>query len=159
MSLLAILVMAAALLATPLGLPGNWIMIAVLTAGVFTGDVGALVLVGCLLLAIAAEALEYLLVQRLNVRYGGSSRAFWGAIAGGIAGVVVGLPVPVVGSLIAGFLGTFVGAVLVTLAETRKLESASRVGWGVLLGRMWAAAVKTAAGIVILVIGAAAFLL
>ena len=108
--------------------------------------------------AIAAEAVEYLLVQRHNLRYGGSGRAFWGAIAGGIVGVMVGLPVPVVGSLIAGFLGTFAGAALVTFMETRKLDSASRVGWGVLLGRMWAAAVKTAAGVAILVMGAAAFL-
>ena len=158
MSTLAILVMVAALLVTPLGLPGNWIMIAVLTAGVYTGDVSALVLIACLLLAIAAEAVEYLLVQRHNLRYGGSGRAFWGAIAGGIVGVMVGLPVPVVGSLIAGFLGTFAGAALVTFMETRQLDSASRVGWGVLLGRMWAAAVKTAAGVAILVMGAAAFL-
>ena len=159
MSGVAIAIMAAALLVTPLGLPGNWIMIAVLTAGVYTGDVRPLVLIGCLLLAIAAEAVEYLLVQRHNLRYGGSRLAFWGAIAGGIVGVIIGLPVPVVGSLIAGFLGTFAGAALVTLAETRKLDSASRVGWGVLLGRMWAAAVKTAAGVAILVMGAAAFLL
>lgn len=159
MSILAIAIMAAALLSTPLGMPGNWIMIAVLTAGVYTGDVGALILIGCLVIAIAAEAVEYLLVQRLNLRYGGSNRAFWGAIAGGIVGVIVGLPVPIVGSVIAGFLGTFIGAALVTLAETRKLDSASRVGLGVLLGRMWAAAVKTAAGVAILVLGAAAFLL
>jgi uncharacterized protein len=159
MSIIAIAVMAAALLTTPLGLPGNWIMIAVLAAGAYFGDVGALVLIACTLIAGVAELVEFLLVQRLNIRYGGSRGAFWGAIAGGIVGVIVGIPVPIIGSVLAGFAGSFAGAALVTLAQTRKLDSASRVGWGVLLGRMWAAAVKTAAGVVILVLGAAAFLL
>lgn len=157
--MVAIAIMIGALFLTPLGLPGNWIMIAVLTAGVYFEVVSPLMLIACLLIATAAEALEYLLVQRLNLKYGGSNRAFWGAIAGGFIGVMVGVPVPVIGSIIAGFLGTFIGAVAVTLHETRSSHAARRVGWGVLLGRVWAAAVKTAAGIVIIVLGAAAFLL
>lgn len=159
MTILAIAIMALALFGTPLGLPGNWIMIAVLAAGAYFGDVGGLVLMACVLIAAVAEVVEFMLVQRLNLRYGGSRKAFWGAIAGGFAGVVVGLPVPVVGSIAAGLIGSFIGAAAVTLAETRNMDSASRVGWGVLLGRMWAAAAKTAAGFVILVLGAAAFLL
>ena len=159
MSMLAILVMVAALFATPLGLPGNWIMIAVLAAGAFFGRVGAPVLVSAALLAGAAEVVEFMLVRRLSLQYGGSRKAFWGAIAGGVIGVILGFPVPVVGSIVAGFLGSFLGAGLVTLVETRKLDSARRVGWGVVLGRMWAAAVKTAAGVAILVLGAAALLL
>lgn len=159
MTILAIAVMALALFATPLGLPGNWIMIAVLAAGAYFGHVGGLLLMACVLIAAVAEVVEFMLVQRLNLRYGGSRKAFWGAIAGGFAGIVVGLPVPVVGSIAAGLIGSFIGAAAVTLAETRNMDSASRVGWGVLLGRMWAAAAKTAAGFVILVLGAAAFLL
>lgn len=159
MSLLAIALMFGALFLTPLGLPGNWIMIAVLAAGAYFDYVGALVLIAAVLIALVGELVEFLLVQKLNLRYGGSNKAFWGAIAGGMIGVVVGVPVPVIGSIVAGFIGSFVGAALVTLAETRHMQSAGRVGWGVLLGRMWAAAVKTAAGIVILVLGAAAFLL
>lgn len=158
-SLLAILIMVAALFATPLGAPGNWIMIAVLAAAVWLGRIGPAVLLAATLLAGLAELLEFLLVRRLSLRYGGSRRAFWGAIAGGIVGVLVGVPVPFIGSVIAGFLGSFIGAALVTVAETRRLGSAGRVGWGVLLGRVWAAAVKTAAGIAIIVIGAAALLL
>ena len=158
-SLLAILIMVGGLLATPLGAPGNWIMIAVLAVAAWLGHVGLPVLLAAVLLAALAELLELLLVRRLSLRYGGSRYAFWGAIAGGIAGVVVGVPVPIIGSVIAGFLGSFVGAALVTVAETRRLGNAGRVGWGVLLGRVWAAAVKTAAGIAIIVIGAAALLL
>jgi len=159
MTTLAILIMVAALFATPLGLPGNWIMIAVLAVAAYFGQVGALIIITATLLAGIAEIVEFMLVRKLSLRYGGSRRAFWGAIAGGIAGVVIGLPVPVAGSIVAGFLGSFLGAGAVTWVETRSMDSAGRVGWGVLLGRMWAAAVKTAAGVAILVLGGAALLL
>jgi uncharacterized protein len=153
-----ILVMVVALLLTPLGVPGLWIMVGVLAIGAIAGDVGILTLMVCLALAFFAEIVEFFIVDKLNVRYGGSRLAFWGAIAGGIAGVIIGLPVPIIGSLIAGFLGSFAGAVAATLYETRRMDAAARVGWGVLLGRMWSAAVKVAVGIVILVLGTAALL-
>lgn len=159
MTALAIAALVACLFLTPLGLPGNWFMIAILTAGVYFEVVSPLTMLACLFIATAAEAVEYLLVQKLNLRYGGSRRAFWGAIAGGIVGVMIGVPIPIVGSVIAGFLGTFLGAAAVTLHETRSHQAATRVGWGVFLARMWAAAVKTAAGVVIVVLGAASFLL
>ena len=151
--------MVAALLLTPLGVPGLWIMVAVLAAGAWAGQVGLLVLGICIVLAAAAEVAEYLIIDRLNLRYGGSRLAFWGAIAGGIAGVMIGMPIVIIGPLVAGFLGSFVGAALATLYETRRVEAAARVGWGALLGRMWAAAAKVAAGVVILVLGGAALVL
>lgn len=156
---LGIVVMAIALFLTPLGIPGLWIMVGVLTVGAILGDVGIAILLGCLVLALGAEILEFFIVQKLNVRYGGSRLAFWGAILGGVVGVVVGLPVPIIGSIIAGFLGSFAGAMAATLYETKRFDAATRVGWGVLLGRMWAAATKVAAGMVIFVLGAAALLM
>jgi uncharacterized protein len=159
LAMLGIAVMVAALLLTPLGVPGLWIMVGVLAIGWWVGAVGLLILGFALVLAAAAEVVEFLIVDRLNVRYGGSRLAFWGAIAGGIAGVILGMPVPIIGSVIAGFVGSFVGAAVATLYETRHVESAARVGWGTLLGRMWGAAAKVAAGTIILVLGAAALLL
>jgi uncharacterized protein len=159
LAVLGIAVMVAALLLTPLGVPGLWIMVAVLALGTWGGAVGVLVLGTAIVLAAAAEVVEFLIVERLNVRYGGSRLAFWGAITGGIAGVIVGMPVPIFGSVVAGFIGSFVGAALATLYETRRVEAAARVGWGTLLGRMWAAAAKVAAGMIILVLGASALLL
>lgn len=155
----AVAAMVIALFLTPLGAPGNWIMIAVLAAGAWYDRVGWLVLVICVCLALVAEVLEFLLVKRMSDRYGGSRKAFWGAILGGIVGVVIGMPVPIIGSIIAGFAGSFAGAALVTYMEAKDMGQAGRVGWGVLLGRMLAATVKTAAGIAILVMGAAALLL
>jgi uncharacterized protein YqgC (DUF456 family) len=158
LALLGVGVMAVAMLLIPLGIPGTWIMVAVLAVGAWLGRVGVFVLVSCAALALIAEVLEFMIVERLNVKYGGSRLAFWGAIFGGIAGVMVGAPVPVIGSIIAGFIGSFVGAALATVYQTRQVEQGMRVGWGVLLGRMWAAATKVSIGIVIFVLGAAALL-
>ena len=156
--LAGVAVMVVSLFLTPLGLPGNWIMIGVLAIGAITGRIGAAPLIGLLLVATAAEVVEFFIVKRLNTRYGGSDRAFWGAIAGGVIGVVVGLPVPVLGSILAGLAGTFAGAAAVTLLERRTASAAARVGWGVLIGRAFSAAAKTAAGVVILVLGSAALI-
>ena len=105
----AVAAMVFALFLTPLGAPGNWIMIAILAAGAWYDRVSWPVLVVCIVIALVAEVLEFLLVKRMSDRYGGSRKAFWGAIAGGIVGVVVGMPVPIIGSIIAGFAGSFAG--------------------------------------------------
>lgn len=157
----AIVVMVPCLFLIPLGLPGTWIMLAVLGVGAFKGEVAWWVWGFLIVVAFLAEVAEFLIVKRTSARYGGSRRAFWGAIAGGTVGVILGLPVPfpLLGPLIAGLLGTFLGAAAVTYWETRRLGAARRVAWGALLGRGFAAAAKTAAGVVVLVVGAASLLL
>ncbi|HEX6309365.1 MAG TPA: DUF456 family protein [Longimicrobiales bacterium] len=159
LAIIGILVMGASLFLVPLGIPGLWIMVGVLVIGTVLGEVSILILLACLTIALGAELLELLIVQKLNVRYGGSRLAFWGAILGGVAGVVVGLPIPIIGSIIAGFLGSFAGAMAATLYETKQFDAARRVGWGVLIGRMWSAAAKVAAGVVIFVLGSAALVM
>ena len=155
---LLIFVMLAAVFMIPFGLPGLWIMTAVVLAGWLMGEVGMLVLAVTVLLALVAELIEFLIVKRLTEQYGGSRKAFWGAIGGGLIGVIVGAPVPVVGSILAALIGTFIGAALVTWLETRELVAAHRVGWGAVIGRGISAVTKTAAGLTIFVLAAAAFL-
>jgi len=147
------------LLLVPFGMPGTWVQVFVLALATIYGRISLVVLILSIVLAVAGEVAEFVFVKRLTARYGGSRKAFWGALAGGMAGVFLGLPIPVVGSIVAGIVGSFVGAVLVAWLETRDLPAAGRVGWGVILGRVFAAAAKLAAGIVILVAGAADFLL
>lgn len=159
LSVAGVLVMAGALLLIPLGLPGGWIMLVVVLAGALAGQVGWATLGLLAGLVALAEVAEFLLVRSLSLRYGGSGAAFWGAVAGGLVGVVVGAPVPVVGSLLAGVVGTFVGAMAVSWWRTRQARDAARVGWGAVLGRAASAAVKTAAGIVVLVVGGGALFL
>jgi uncharacterized protein YqgC (DUF456 family) len=158
---LAIVGMIVALIVIPLGLPGLWIMIGILAVATFVDEVSPIILGLLVVVALLAELAEWAIVARTSARWGGSRKAFWGAIAGGLVGILVGLPVPlpILGPLVAGLLGTFAGAAAVTLWETRALRSAGRVGCGAVLGRAFAAAAKTAAGVVILVTGAAALIL
>jgi uncharacterized protein YqgC (DUF456 family) len=155
---LLIVVLVIGLLVIPLGLPGIWIMIGVVAVGAIMREVGTPIVMTTLLIAVLAELIEFFIVKRLTQQYGGSRKAFWGAIIGGTAGLLVGIPIPIVGSIIAGLLGTFVGAALVTYAETKQMISAHRVGWGAVIGRALSAISKTAAGIVILVLATAALL-
>ncbi len=157
-SLLSLALMGVFLLLVPLGLPGVWLMLAVLAAATFLGEVGPWLFLLLVALALLAELAEFLLMKRLSARYGGSTRAFWGAIAGGIAGAAVGTPLPVVGALVGAFLGSFAGAVGVALWETRRVRDSARVGWGAVLGRAAAAALKGAVGLVILIAGGVALL-
>lgn len=159
LALLGAAVMLGGLATVPLGLPGNWIMLAVVAAGTLLGRVSPATLAVLGAVVLAAELAEFLLVRAASARYGGSPSDFWGAVAGGLAGVVVGAPVPVAGSLVAGIVGTFAGAAAVALWRTRRPGEAARVGWGALLGRVFSAALKTAAGIAVLVVGGGALFL
>jgi len=155
---LAIVGMLASLVVIPLGLPGTWFMIGILTLATALGEVAWWTLAFLILVAIVAELVEWVIVKKTSARFGASNKAFWGAIAGGLLGVLVGLPIPVVGSLLAGLIGTFLGAVAVALWETRRFRTAGRAAWGAVVGRAFAAAFKTAAGVVVLVIGGGAIL-
>ena len=158
MAWLGIAVLVLGLLSIPLGLPGLWIMIGVAAVAAITGEIGTVTLLACVLLAIIAELIEFLLVRKLTKQYGGSKKAFWGAIGGGFVGVLIGAPIPIIGSVIMGMIGAFAGAAIVTFAETKQMGAAHRVGWGAVLGRMFTTVAKTAAGVAILVLAAAGLL-
>jgi uncharacterized protein YqgC (DUF456 family) len=102
-------------------------------------------------LAAVGELAEAWVGFRFAQRYGGSSRAGWGALLGGLVGAIVGVPVPIVGSVVGGFLGAFVGAALFEYSRARRSEGAVKAGWGAVLGRATAAALKMAVGLVIAV--------
>ena len=158
-NLVALLVMLAGLFIIPFGLPGLWLMIAVVGYGAFIGEVAWWVLALLVVFGIIAELLEFLAVKRLSDRHGGSTLAFWGAIGGGLAGAIVGAPIPLIGSVVAGIIGTFAGAALVTMYEQRDLAPAMRVGMGAAAGRAVAVAIKIAVAVVVLVVGMAALIL
>lgn len=158
-SIVGIAVMVVSLFLIPIGFPGIWVMVVVLGIGAYYHQVGLFVLFLSAALGLAAELAEYGVTKRMTTRYGGTRRAFWGAIVGWFVGVIVGIPIPVAGSVIAGMLGSFAGALLVSYAETRDLPAAGRVGWGVLLGRVASMALKTAAAVVVLTMGVWSLLL
>lgn len=159
LALAAVIVMGLSLLLIPLGLPGLWVMVGIAALGLIAGEISLGIFFLLIGLALAAEVIEWVVVDRLGRKFGGSSRTFWGALIGGGIGVLVGTPVPVVGSLIGAFIGTLVGAILATWLETRQLADSMRAGWGAMLGRAVAVGVKVFAGLVILVIGGGALLI
>jgi uncharacterized protein len=136
----------AGLLLIPFGLPGLWVIVlGVLGYGWATEfrSIGVGLIVLAVGLALLGEIVESWLGFRLARRYGGSSRAGWGAL--------VGVPVPLIGSVIGGFVGAFLGAALFEYTRGRQYETAAKAGWGAVLGRAAAAAVKIGLGIVIAV--------
>jgi uncharacterized protein len=141
------------LLLIPLGLPGLWVIVLgilsygwltnfqTLTAGLVALAVG---------LAVLGEAVEAWIGFRFAQRYGGSRRAGWGALAGGLIGAVVGVPVPIIGSVIGGFVGAFAGAAAFEYTRARASQGAVRAGWGAVLGRAAAVALKMGLAVVMM---------
>jgi uncharacterized protein len=165
MTLLALVLLVvlglAGLAMIPLGLPGLWVMVGgILAYGWLTGfhSVGVATIAIVLGIALLGEILDNWLGFRFAKRYGGSTRSGWGALIGGLVGAVIGVPVAIVGSVIGAFIGAFLGAALFEYSASRHAGVATRAGWGAVLGRVAAAAVKIALGMVIAVIGVVAVL-
>jgi uncharacterized protein len=134
----------------PFGLPGLWVIVlGVVAYGWLTEfqTVSATFMGIIIALAVVGEIFESWIGFRYARRYGGSSRAGWGALAGGLVGAIVGVPIPVIGSVIGGFVGAFLGAALFEYSLARRTEGAMKAGWGAVLGRAAAAGVKMALGV------------
>ena len=146
----------AGLLLIPFGLPGLWVIVlGILGYGWLTDFHAMSGLFVALVIAFAGlgELAEARIGYSYARRYGGSGRAGWGALLGGLAGAVVGVPVPLIGSVIGGFVGAFAGAALFEYTTARRSAVAARAGWGAVLGRAIAAAVKMAIGVGLSVAG------
>ena len=157
--LLSITVLAVSFLAglvlAPLGLPGLWVMVLGTVAYGWMTDfrtIGIVTLAVVVGLAVVGEIAEAWLGFRYARRYGGSSRAGWGALLGGIVGAVIGVPVPLIGSVIGAFVGSFAGAAAFEYLGSWHAGTALGAGWGAVLGRAAAAAAKIALGVVMVVV-------
>jgi len=155
--LLLALVCIGGLVLVPLGLPGLWVMVlGVIGYGWVTDfrTVGVATIAIVVGLAFVGEILEAWVGFGLARRYGGSPRAGWGALIGGIVGAIVGVPVPIIGSVIGAFAGSFIGAAVFEFTWSGATGTAVRAGWGAVLGRAAAAALKIGLGVVIAVLAA-----
>ena len=140
------------LLLIPFGLAGLWVQVGALVLYAWlTGfaTLGAIPIIAALLLATGAEIAEWVLGGSYAKRYGGGRRAAFGAIIGGIVGAVMGLPIPILGSVLGAFLGSFIGAALMELSTGRGAGASVRAGWGALIGRLVATALKGGIGVAI----------
>lgn len=155
---LTLLLALSALLTLPLnalGLPGTWVFLAGASLWKTLDPdcpVAWWALGAGFAIALVAELLEWTLSSRYTAKYGGSTRAGWGALIGGIVGAVVGVPVPLLGSLVGSFLGAFGGALIAEYSVRPDESHAGRVAWGALVGRVVAAAMKVGLGFVVAVL-------
>ena len=120
----------------PLGLPGLWvILLGIIGYGWLTDfrTLSAGFLILATVLALLGEVFESWIGFRFARRYGGSSRAGWGALVGGLIGAIVGVPVPIIGSVVGGFVGAFVGAAVFEYSRARQSGVAAKAGWGAVL--------------------------
>jgi uncharacterized protein len=148
--LLLVIAGLAGLVLIPFGLPGLWVIVlGVVGYGWLTDfqTMSATFMGLIIALAVLGEVFESWVGFRFAQRYGGSSRAGWGALVGGLIGAIVGVPIPVIGSVIGGFVGAFLGAAVFEYSRARRTEGAVKAGWGAVLGRAAAAGVKMALGV------------
>jgi uncharacterized protein YqgC (DUF456 family) len=140
---------------TAIGLPGTWIFLASAVLLKLSDPALALawwpIWVG-IGLALIAEGIEFVAASGYAKRYGGSTRAGWGALIGGIAGAFVGFPVPIVGPLVGALVGTFLGALVAEVSVSGANSAAGRVAWGALIGRLIATVAKVSIGVMIAVL-------
>lgn len=116
-------------------LPGTWVLL-VLAVGVEWSDrlwrpvddpttFDTRLLVGCLVLAVLGELLEFVAGALGLKRGGGSRRGLWGSLLGGLAGLFLFTPlfafVPFLGTFLGVLLGTFGGALVGELTHQRRL--------------------------------------
>jgi len=147
--IILILSMPAGLIAVVLGLPGTWLIL--LTSFLYSWLTGFSVityqmLLGLLVLAVAAEVLEFWSGLWGARRYGGSKKAMLGTLIGGFTGAIILSPMLFgFGTVVGAFLGAFAGGFVLTYLEQRKMNEAVRVGWGGLLGKVFAMVFKGAA--------------
>jgi uncharacterized protein YqgC (DUF456 family) len=147
--IILILSMPAGLIAVVLGLPGTWLIL--ITSALYSWLTGFSVityqmLLGLLVLAVAAEVLEFWSGLWGARRYGGSKKAMLGTLIGGLGGAIILTPMLFgFGAVVGAFFGAFAGGFVVTYLEQRKMNEAMRVGWGGLLGRVFAMVFKGAA--------------
>ena len=145
------LVLLAGLVAVPLGLSGNFIILGAALVVAFVtrfGPVGIPALLVMAAFVAVGEILEALLGSVVARRYGATRWGMIGAFVGGLLGAVVGTAFfPLIGTVIGSFLGTAVCAFLAEAARGAQGAEGTRAGWGALLGKTIASALKLAIGV------------
>jgi uncharacterized protein YqgC (DUF456 family) len=141
------------LLFIPLGLGGNFILLALaLVVALVTHFQAvpwwALLVMGGLV--AVGEILEAILGSVVAKRYGASRWGMLGAFVGGILGVIPGTAIaPIIGSIVGSFVGAAAGAILFESIHRRSMKESLPAGWGAVLGKLGATFLKVAIGLAI----------
>jgi hypothetical protein len=144
------------LLATLLGLPGQFlILLAALVYAAATGfaTLGWKVLLLLVFLAAFAEALDFGLRAVGASRFGASRKGAWAAALGGVAGMFLFTPFLFgLGTVLGAFIGGFAGVFAVEIIQQRRIRPALRAGLGSLLGGLAVILAKGSTALVMIVV-------
>lgn len=144
------------LLATLLGLPGQFLILAAaLVYAVATGfaTLSWKVLLLLAFLAALAEAFDFGLRAAGAARFGASRKGAWAAVAGAVAGMFLFTPFLFgLGTVLGTFVGGFVGVFAVEMMQHRKIRPALRAGLGSVLGGMAVVLAKGGTALVMIVV-------
>ena len=156
--LLMVFVLFAGLAMNIVGLPGLWLMIAGYAGFAWlTGwehYIGWPSTITMLVLALAAEGVEFAAGAAGSKAAGARKRGMIGAVIGGVLGAIFLsiIPVIVVAQVVGACLGAFIGAAVAEFWD-RDAAHSIRVGIGAAKGRFWGIVTKLAFGIVMLIVG------
>jgi len=149
------LVLLAGLLAIPLGLSGNFIILGAGLVAALISRFSMVTIAGLVVMGVfvaLGELVESLLGSVVARKYGASKWGMIGAFAGGILGAAAGTPIfPVVGTVIGSFVGTAAGALIAELLRGSPTDEGTMAGFGALVGRTLASAFKMAVGMAMVV--------
>ena len=154
--LLLLLILAAGLLATILGLPGLWLMVGAAAIYAWITGLGVYIgwpsLIALIALSVFAEIGEFVAGSAGAKQAGGSRRAMVGGIVGALLGGIFlsFIPIPIVSTLIGVCLGAFIGAAAMELTARQDVAHSFRVGAGAAKGRFYGIMVKLCIGVVML---------
>ena len=152
------------------GLPGNWMIVAIAVLWTLVGP-GEYqfhwgISVALLLLAILGELIEFFTSVLGTKQLGGSTRgatlSVIGSIAGGMAGAVFGIPFPVplvgmlIGSILFAGVGAWIGATLGERWVGKPLKESVKIRAAAFLGRLFGTAGKLVVGSTMVVLAIAA---
>jgi uncharacterized protein len=137
-----------------IGLPGLWVMVASALCYAWLTHwrhVGWPALVTMVVLALVAEAGEFLAGSAGAKKAGGSKRGMAGGIVGGLLGAIFlsVVPIPGVAQLVGAIIGTFVGVVVVELMVGKEAGHSLQIGVGAAKGRFWGTMLKTLVGVIL----------
>ncbi len=153
-NILFIIILVAALIAIPLGIPGTFVIfLASVIYGVIThfAQITQALIWTLLGIALFGELMEYLAGIFGAKKFGASKAGIIGAIVGGIIGGIVGTGIfLLIGSVVGLLMGAFSGAFLMELMVKKKPAQALRAGWGTFTGRIGGILTKVILGIVMI---------
>jgi len=139
------------LIAIPVGLSGNFIMLGIALLIALLSGFQAIGWVALLLIAAGVavgEILESLLGSMMARRYGASKWGMLGAYLGGIVGAILGTPLaPITGTILGSFVGAAGCAILFEWIHLRHLRRSMPPGWGAILGKLAASLLKVLIGV------------